>query len=631
MKTAKEIAEFAFENLGTSEQVRAMSKEQIVSILRELTPEHSITKRFEDDSTKSYSVKDGMLREIAFDSERNVSWNVYDANSPDTLIDSMELQRSGQATRPSTLSLMERFEMGEERPPEVTEARWKAIADDYSHQMTLENIPEWYLRGGSPEDERFYDAMESGIHYESREEIVVALRELEAKGEHPEVIQGWNTYTLQGDEVFQENHESHPDRGGEWERWDANNPQRTIDSHWMQDQRNEDARSAEWDVAVELASYEKLHGAELIATLRERGGQIEHNGSSYSLSEDRLHFTKTEQDGSAELFSCGGVELDILNVKAAEELARTPAASVSNAPSSAFDLTSMMAATAKPIDDGRTVPDGPMATTSAASIPVAQTATTPSAAPTFRKGPDFSAAPKQVDGQTEAKSDAPTFRKGPDFSTTPAPKKKPEDEKLTSQTPIIQLNDFDTKPKLATDEIARRGQGVVVARKAYRVDGKEITSSYEFTTGGKVLHTGFDGKKSEMTFEQAKRHEIAEIDQLNRNAIAAINRMATDPKFSLRQGDATYSVKDGYFVRKGDDGSVKKEPLEETRKRFSERGREIDAMQPERTIKPPVATMQTVQPKAEKSQHFARMADRAEAAAVADTKSGKTIERQLGA
>ncbi|NEJ83238.1 hypothetical protein GR268_42945 [Rhizobium leguminosarum] len=135
-----------------------------------------------------------------------------------------------------------------------------------------------------------------------------------------------------------------------------------------------------------------------------------------------------------------------------------------------------------------------------------------------------------------------------------------------------------------------------------------------------------------MTFEQAKRHEIAEIDQLNRNAISAINMMATDPKFSLRQGDATYSVKNGFFIRQGDDDSVKKERLEDTRKRFSERGREINAMQPERTIKP-AATMQTVQPKTEKSQRFGQMADRAEAAAVADTKSGKTIEtgRQLGA
>lgn len=303
------------------------------------------------------------------------------------------------------------------------------------------------------------------------------------------------------------------------------------------------------------------------------------------------------------------------------------------APNNAFDLSSMMAATAKPIDDGRTVPDGSTATANAAPapIPAAQTPT-PSAAPAFRKGPDFSAAPKQADVSKDAKSSAPfPAHRGPDFSTAPA-KKKPEDEKLTSKTPIIQLNDFDIKPKLATDEIARRGAGVAVARKAYQIDGKEIEARYEFTKGGKVLHTGFDGKQTEMTFEQAKRHEISEINQLNRNAIMAINRMATDPNFTVRQGDSTYSVKGDFFLRTKDDGKVTKEPLADTRKRFEERGREINAMGGKEPT-PLAEPMQTVQPKPEKKAEFSRMADRAEAAAIPDTASGKTLDtgHQMGA
>ncbi|NEJ83571.1 hypothetical protein GR268_44740, partial [Rhizobium leguminosarum] len=153
------------------------------------------------------------------------------------------------------------------------------------------------------------------------------------------------------------------------------------------------------------------------------------------------------------------------------------------APANAFDLSSMMAATATPISDGRAQADGPTGTTNNTS-----------AAPAFPRGPDFSAAPKLQVAQTDApaaKSTAPfPIHRGPDFSTAPAPQKKAEDEKLTSQSPIIQLNDFDTKPKLATDEIAKRGEGVAVARKAYRVDGKEITASYELAKGGKIVHTG---------------------------------------------------------------------------------------------------------------------------------------------
>ncbi|ANL87072.1 hypothetical protein [Rhizobium phaseoli] len=564
MKSAKEIAEFAYENLGTSERVRAMSKEQIVSILRELTPEHSITKRFEDDSTKSYSVKDGMLREIAFDSERNVSWNVYAADTPDNLVDSMGWQRSGKATHPSTFSLMERFEMGEDRPPEVTPAHWQEIMDDYTHYMVMENTDDEFIPGTSAYQRANYGDDHAYDDYGDQED------------------------TFSGPEVSKEL----------WEE--------AANSLWMQESASDDEPVFGDDEVIF-----RLELGYITCTSLADGETSIWEGESYARVSD-------------ETFAA---------MKAEAELRAEQGAGDEASPSNnAFDLTSMMAATAKPIDDGRTVPDGPTGTTSAAPIPAAQTATTPSAAPAFRKGPDFSAAPKQADGQTDAKSDAPSFRKGPDFSTAPAPKKKPEDEKLTSQTPIIQLNDYATKPKLATDEIARRGAGVAVARKAYRVDGKEITSSYEFTTGGKVLHTGFDGKKTEMTFEQAKRHEIAEIDQLNRNAIAAINMMATDPKFSLRQGDATYSVKNGFFIRQADDGSVKKERLEDTRKRFSDRGHEINAMQPERTAKP-AATMQTVQPKAEKSQHFARMADRAEAAAVADTTKGKNLDtgHQLGA
>ncbi|ANL11985.1 MULTISPECIES: hypothetical protein [unclassified Rhizobium] len=562
MTTAEEFEE-KFNDQARREQINAMTHEQLVAALRD-DPERCISKFFADGSQKSYDVKDGMLREVAFDSERKVSWSVYQADAPDTLVDSMELQRLGQATRPSTLSLMERYEIGEERPPEVPEAKWEALIKDYNHHMVMENTDDEFIPGTSAYQRANYGDDHAYDYYGEQED------------------------TFSGPDVSKEL----------WEE--------AANSLWMQESASDDEPVFGDDEVIF-----RLELGYITCTSLADGETSIWEGESYARVSD-------------ETFAA---------MKAEAELRAEQGAGDESSPSNnAFDLTSMMAATAKPIDDGRIAPDGPTGTTSAAPIPAAQTAPTPSAAPTFRKGPDFSAASKQADGQTDAKSSAPfPAHRGPDFSTAPA-KKKPEDEKLTSQTPIIQLNDYATKPKLATDEIARRGAGVAVARKAYRVDGKEITSSYEFTTGGKVLHTGFDGKKTEMTFEQAKRHEIAEIDQLNRNAIAAINMMATDPKFSLRQGDATYSVKNGFFIRQGDDGSVKKEHLEDTRKRFSDRGHEINAMQPERTIKP-AATMQAVQPKAEKSQRFGQMADRAEAAAVADTKGGKTIEtgRQLGA
>ncbi|TBF89104.1 hypothetical protein [Rhizobium leguminosarum] len=482
------------------------------------------------------------------------------------------------------LPLSEQIDRGYTRPDDVSKETWSAAKEIYSLQLTEENTPEWYLRGGSPEDEEFYDAMRDGISFESREAVVAALRDLREKGQEARVVEGWTSYTLnkEGTEVFEQNH--NPDGEGDYEHWDANDPERTIWSNRMAENEHYEQLDAEKALGPELVGFQREQGVDVLAALRETPEAVIVNGISFRMSaENRVE--RTAADGSSRNFPLGLVEYAVEDCLASEKEA---------APAKDFDLTSMMAATAKPIDDGRTVPDAP----------------------------------------TGAESSSPPQRRGPDFSTAPAPKKKPEDEKLTSQMVIIQLNDFDTKPKLATDEIARRGAGVAVTRKAYRVDGTEIAASYEFTKGGKVLHTGYDGKQTEMTFEQAKRHEIAEINLLNRNAIIAINQMATDPKFSLRQGDATFSVMGNFFVRTKDDGTVTKEPLAETQKRFSERGREIRAMGgPELDPKPPTNAMQAVQPKPEKTQRFARMADRADAAAAHENKSGKTLEsgNQLGA
>ncbi|TAT69888.1 hypothetical protein, partial [Rhizobium ruizarguesonis] len=234
--SAKEIAEFAFQNLGSSEQVRAMSKEQIVSILRELTPEHTISKSFEDGSSKSYSVEDGLLREVAFDSERNVSWNVFEVDALDTLIDSMELQRSGQATRPSTFSLMERFEMGEERPPEVSEARWKAVADDYSHYMMLENTDDEFIPGTAAYNRAHGDYVDPELReyldrayeeYDMERSAEAAFYELKGKPDGTSFEIGSSTYTIAGN-ILKETARS--DAGDEAVYWQEGSPMSRIDA-----------------------------------------------------------------------------------------------------------------------------------------------------------------------------------------------------------------------------------------------------------------------------------------------------------------------------------------------------------------------------------------------------------------
>ncbi|WP_429819047.1 hypothetical protein [Ensifer sp. B1-9] len=596
---------------------------------------------------------------------------------------------AAEAEQVATKSLYQMIDAGEERPAHVSVEDWKAATRDYSHQMTLENTPQWYINGGSPEDERFYEAMESGVSYESREEIVAALRELKAKGEHPEVIQGWNTYTLQGDEVFQENHESHPDRGGEWERWDANNPERTIDSHWLADQRNEERDNAEWDVAVEVASYEQLHGAELIATLREKGGPIEHNGSSYSLAENMDYFIKTELDGTSQQFSCRSVAFDAAGIREDQAAAQSASAPVSDAqldevfeqfaddhmrsvhgigtgderPTLTAEQTKAILAN-KEMDDfqktlqlveeiengfpnqdplfselhadmeiQRRIFGAPWSPSSSTSVKVSEIAKQPDQsnvvsikemAASFRTvgqaetsekpkaagqatdvfagmsgmsdtqrqilgtdaAPSIPAAQGKpaVAAQSTEQPSAPSFMKArrPDFSTTPpkAAAQATTAPKLTSESRIVRLEDRDAKPKLASDELMKQGAGVSVERKAFTLSGKEIVASYEMTKGGNVVYTDYDGSKTEMSFERAKRHEIAHLAQLNANALIAINMMATDPKFTLRQGDATYSVQNGFFCQRLDNGSFKKEPLARTQQRWMERGREIEAMMP---------------------------------------------------
>ncbi|MGH0214397.1 hypothetical protein NKY66_10835 [Sinorhizobium meliloti] len=190
-----------------------------------------------------------------------------------------------------------------------------------------------------------------------------------------------------------------------------------------------------------------------------------------------------------------------------------------------------------------------------------------------------------VAAQSTEQPSAPSFMKPrrPDFSTKP-PKATEQGaataSKLTSESRIVRLDDRDTKPKLASDELMKQGAGVSVERKAFTLSGKEIVASYEMTKGGNVVYTDYDGSKTEMSFERAKRHEIAHLAQLNANALIAINMMATDPKITLRQGDATYSVENGFFCQRLDNGSFKKEPLARTQQRWMERGREIEAMMP---------------------------------------------------
>jgi hypothetical protein len=193
----------------------------------------------------------------------------------------------------------------------------------------------------------------------------------------------------------------------------------------------------------------------------------------------------------------------------------------------------------------------------------------------------------------------PSFMKSrrPDFTTQPtkAPEKAAAKEtKLTPESRIIRLDDRGIKQPLASEEAKKQGPEVSVERKAFTVSGNEIVSSYEMTKEGKVIVTDYDGSKSEMTFAQARRHELETLSQMNRNALSALNMMMTNPAFTVRQGDATFSVQNGFFCQKLDNGKFKKEPLAQTRERWNTRIREVDAMLPK-----------------ESSRKFAAMAERA--------------------
>lgn len=544
-------------------------------------------------------------------------------------------------------SLYEMIDAGEERPAHVSEEDWKAAKRDYSHQMTLDNTPEWYLRGGSPEDEEFYDAMREGVSFENREAVVVALRELEAEGQHPRVVEGWTSYTLTkgGTEVYE--YDNNPDGRAEFERWDANDPTRTIWSSLMAEEQNEAYEEAQWaaqkSLAVDIFEIEEDRGMDIVALTKNTSGVIEHNGSTYRIDagEYRDDITRISKDGTevhSEVKFLRDQYFDVIRAERAapvsdavldevfEQFADDHMRSVhgigmGDQPSALTAEQTEAILANKEMDDFQKtlqlveeiengfpnqdplfseLDDLMQAQTQVLGLPFSSSTSTAAsqAAPVAAEpsnvvnlaqmmASSFKSKPaemQQPDDKAEQVASTPAFMKPRtvDFFTKPKATEQTAAEtapKLTSESRIVRLEDRDAKPKLASDELMKQGAGVSVERKAFTLSGKEIVASYEMK-GGNVVYTDYDGSKTEMSFAQARRHEIAHLAQLNANALVAINMMATDPKFTLRQGDATYSVENGFFCQRLDNGSYKKEPLARTQQRWMERGREIEAMMP---------------------------------------------------
>lgn len=212
------------------------------------------------------------------------------------------------------------------------------------------------------------------------------------------------------------------------------------------------------------------------------------------------------------------------------------------------------------------------------------------------------AAPQQAE---QPQKDIPAFmkRSGPDFSTRPA---------SVDRNEVMKIADIGTTPKLATDELLKRGGGITITRTTYRIDGSELVNAYAMNKAGNVVHTAPDGKQSEMSIWAAKKLEIGKLAQTNANTLALLNQMAADPKITARQGGTTLSVEGGQFVRREADGKTTTEPLAAVQQRLVARGREIEAMRP----------------KKEKARKFAAMADRADGFSRVEPKGNATTVEQ---
>lgn len=198
-------------------------------------------------------------------------------------------------------------------------------------------------------------------------------------------------------------------------------------------------------------------------------------------------------------------------------------------------------------------------------------------------------------------------RSRPDFSAPPAkaPEKTKEPEaKLTSDSPIIRLEELNGKFKFAHEAMKTEGPGKAFERKAYSRSGRELLTSYEMNKDGNVIYTEYDGSKREMTFAEARKHELDQLSMMTQNAITILKEMSKDSTFTLRQGDATYYVKNGFFCQKLDSGAFKKEPLSETQERWYNAFRQVEAKRtaPEKAVEATAAKQQG---------EFGRMADRA--------------------
>ncbi|WP_425624929.1 hypothetical protein [Agrobacterium radiobacter] len=328
----------------------------------------------------------------------------------------------------------------------------------------------------------------------------------------------------------------------------------------------------EWE-NIQVAERERV--VDVIKTRDD--GRLEDDGGVYTLDGDTLTFT--HGDGTVSAWKTDNLNTEIaVEQSAATHVSDAVMDEASKAAKPAFDLTNMMASAGLPNSQQSEM----IAPTDQAAQP---------SVPSFMKS------------------------RSPDFSTPPtkAPEKAAATAtKLTSDSRIVRLDDRGDKWTLASDEAKKQGPEVAIERKAFTVSGKEIVSSFEMTKEGKVVVTDYDGSKAEMSFAQAKRYEIEQLAAMNRNALIALNMMTTDPTFTLRQGNATYSVQNGFFCQKLDNGEFKKEPLSRTQERWTTRIREVEAMLPE----------------LDRNRRFAAMADRAASFARVEPKGNATTVEQ---
>jgi hypothetical protein len=551
---------------------------------------------FEDGANGTYGLEGGVVS-LTRDGALIAAYKTNDLN-----VELSAEQVGANRAELATMSLVDQIDRGYPRPAHVSEEDWKAAEEAYFHQMTLENTPDEFLYPDRDDNYEHEDTEQHWTYYFTREEVAETYRDREAIAAELQEKGGkvlgedGTIFTLRGDIVLWEQEQDGGFKG----------------AFWTEDVRQEfsHAEVSDWQPSTTHVSdavldevFEK-HADDHMASVH----GIEKGSIAPALTEEQTNalFAKEEKDDFektmeiareiensfpsqdpmyAEQNEMGEIQRQLRGEPwSPPTAAQAQGSDVGEDRSNVFQLS---AATVASIEQAKAAKSAFDLSNMMASAGLPNSQQSEMTAPTDQAG----------------QPSVPSFMKsrGPDFST--APTKAPEKAaatatKLTPESRIIRLDERGDKQSLASVEAKKQGPDVAVERKAFTVSGKEIVSSYELTKDGKVIVTDFDGSKAEMTFAQAKRHEIETLAQMNRNALAALNMMRTDPAFTLRQGDATYSVQNGFFCQKLDNGQFKKEPLARTQERWNTRIREVEAMLPEQ----------------DRSRRFAAMAERASAA-----------------